>query len=105
MELRNVHEEDYAPIISVVDDWWGDRHIADMLPKLFFQRLLDTSFFIKGNERIKRYLTRHLLNENTDGDSLPQSDANIDRGFGIEEIPVLITVAIDYVLLTGWGRR
>lgn len=42
--IRNVEPKDYAPVISVIDDWWGGRHMADMLPKLFFVHFRDTSF-------------------------------------------------------------
>jgi hypothetical protein len=31
-------------VISVVDDWWNGRHIADKLPRLFFELFTDTSF-------------------------------------------------------------
>lgn len=57
MELRNVHEKDYAPIINVVDDWWGGRHMTDMLPKLFFQHFQDTSFAVEEDDRIIAFLT------------------------------------------------
>lgn len=46
MNIRNLDEHDYAPIIAVIDDWWGGRHMADMLPKLFFVHFRDTSFAI-----------------------------------------------------------
>ena len=35
---------DYKSVISVVDEWWGGRHMADKLPKLFFRHFNDTSF-------------------------------------------------------------
>lgn len=44
MLIRNLKESDYNSIISVVDEWWGGRHMADMLPKLFFRHFNDTSF-------------------------------------------------------------
>ena len=56
MELRNICEEDYASIISVIDDWWGGRHMADMLPKLFFQHFQDTSFAVEEDDRIIAFL-------------------------------------------------
>jgi ribosomal protein S18 acetylase RimI-like enzyme len=42
--VRNLREDDYPYIISVVDEWWDGRHMADMIPKLFFQHFQDTSF-------------------------------------------------------------
>jgi GNAT superfamily N-acetyltransferase len=44
LQIRNVEPSDYLPIISVIDSWWGGRHMADMLPKLFFVHFRDTSF-------------------------------------------------------------
>lgn len=34
--IRQVEQHDYPSIISVVDEWWGGRPMAAMLPKLFF---------------------------------------------------------------------
>ena len=44
MEIRPLEARDYAPVIAVIDAWWGGRHMADMLPKLFFVHFRDTSF-------------------------------------------------------------
>jgi ribosomal protein S18 acetylase RimI-like enzyme len=44
MKLRNITPDDYAPIIAVLDDWWGGRQVSDMLPRLFFEHFRDTSF-------------------------------------------------------------
>ncbi|MCT0207576.1 GNAT family N-acetyltransferase [Synechococcus sp. CS-1332] len=42
--IRHVEPDDYQPIISVVDEWWGGRPMAEMLPKLFFVHFRSTSF-------------------------------------------------------------
>ncbi|MBC8172053.1 MAG: GNAT family N-acetyltransferase [Anaerolineae bacterium] len=53
MLLRQAEPGDYAPIISVINDWWGGRQMADMLPKLFFVHFRDTSFVIEcEDERV-----------------------------------------------------
>ena len=44
LTLRHVEPADYRPIIDVVDGWWGGRHMADMLPRLFFTHFRSTSF-------------------------------------------------------------
>jgi GNAT superfamily N-acetyltransferase len=41
--VRTLCVEDYAPIIRVLNDWWGGRHMSDMLPKLFFEHFGATS--------------------------------------------------------------
>ena len=42
--IRPVEPHDYPSIISVVDEWWGGRPMAAMLPKLFFVHFRSTSF-------------------------------------------------------------
>jgi ribosomal protein S18 acetylase RimI-like enzyme len=42
--IRNAKGEDYKAIIAVVDEWWGGRRMARMLPKLFFVHFCATSF-------------------------------------------------------------
>jgi len=42
--IRHAEPADYARVIAVVDDWWGGRQMAAMLPKLFFVHFRDTSF-------------------------------------------------------------
>lgn len=44
--LRNVKESDYDKVILVVNEWWGDRNIADSLPRLFFIHFQNTSFVL-----------------------------------------------------------
>ena len=43
--LRNVREDDYPQVIRVLNDWWGGRKVADMLPRLFFTHFSDTSYY------------------------------------------------------------
>jgi len=42
--IRPVQGADYDRVIAVVDDWWGGRQMADMLPRLFFTHFANTSF-------------------------------------------------------------
>lgn len=41
--IRELTEADYEPIIAVLDEWWGGRRMADMLPRLFFTHFRNTS--------------------------------------------------------------
>jgi predicted GNAT superfamily acetyltransferase len=43
-EIRSVQAGDYDRVIAVVDDWWGGRDMAEMLPRLFFTHFANTSF-------------------------------------------------------------
>ncbi|WP_028400010.1 GNAT family N-acetyltransferase [Ectobacillus panaciterrae] len=56
MNIRNVQEEDYIPIITVLNDWWGGRNMADMLPKLFFQHFQNTSFMCEKDGNIAGFV-------------------------------------------------
>jgi ribosomal protein S18 acetylase RimI-like enzyme len=56
MDFRHVLESDYISVISIIDNWWGGRHMADMLPKLFFQHFQDTSFIAEQNGQIIGFL-------------------------------------------------
>lgn len=47
MRVRNIQREDYVKIHSVLNDWWGGRDMASMLPKLFFVHFQETSFIIE----------------------------------------------------------
>jgi len=53
ISLRPLEADDYAPIIQVLDEWWGGREMRDMLPKLFFAHFRDTSFIAESSgERV-----------------------------------------------------
>jgi predicted GNAT superfamily acetyltransferase len=42
--IRPLRPSDHAPVIAVIDEWWGGRRMAQMLPRLFFDHFADTSF-------------------------------------------------------------
>jgi len=42
--IRPAEPADYPRVHAVIDDWWGGRPMAAMLPKLFFVHFRDTSF-------------------------------------------------------------
>jgi len=54
--LRQVEVKDYAPIIQVIDNWWGGRPMAGMLHRLFFEHFQPTSFVIKLDTEIVGFL-------------------------------------------------
>ena len=41
--IRTARREDYARIVAVVDDWWGGRRMAALLPSLFLEHFAGTS--------------------------------------------------------------
>jgi ribosomal protein S18 acetylase RimI-like enzyme len=54
--IRHAEPADYARVIAVVDDWWGGREMAAMLPKLFFVHFRDTSFVAEEDGRLAGFL-------------------------------------------------
>lgn len=56
MRVRNIQGEDYVNIHSVLNDWWGGRDMASMLPKLFFVHFQETSFIIEEDGKTLGFL-------------------------------------------------
>ncbi len=50
--IRHAEPSDYRPVIAVVDEWWGGRRMANMLPKLFFVHFRNTSFVAEYNDQL-----------------------------------------------------
>lgn len=56
MSVRQVEEADYASVIAALDEWWGGRRMADMLPRLFFKHFRNTSFVVEESDKIAAFL-------------------------------------------------
>lgn len=56
MLIRNAEPSDYPRVISVIDEWWGGRPMAPMLPKLFFIHFRDTSFVAEDDAALAGFL-------------------------------------------------
>ena len=56
MLIRPAEPADYARVIPVVDEWWGGRPMAAMLPKLFFVHFRDTSFVAEDDGALAGFL-------------------------------------------------
>jgi GNAT superfamily N-acetyltransferase len=54
--IRHVEPSDYQPVISVLNDWWGGRHMSDMLPRLFFVHFRETGFVAERDGEIVGFL-------------------------------------------------
>jgi len=51
IRIRHIEESDYDAIISVLNEWWGGRHMATMLPRLFFKHFRETGFFAEVDDK------------------------------------------------------
>lgn len=49
--LRRPVEADYAPVVAVVDEWWGGRVIHPLLPRLWFQHFTGSSWVAETDDR------------------------------------------------------
>jgi ribosomal protein S18 acetylase RimI-like enzyme len=54
--IRHAEPDDYPRVIDVLDDWWGGRPMAAMLPKLFFIHFRDTSFVAEQDGELAGFL-------------------------------------------------
>ncbi|HET7901649.1 MAG TPA: GNAT family N-acetyltransferase [Candidatus Nanopelagicales bacterium] len=48
--LRQARLEDHPRIIAVVDDWWGGRRMAALLPSLFLEHFAGTSYVAEDGD-------------------------------------------------------
>ena len=55
VQIRPIRPSDYRAVVSVIDEWWGGRHMADMLPRLFFEHFTDTSFAAERDGELAVY--------------------------------------------------
>jgi ribosomal protein S18 acetylase RimI-like enzyme len=55
--IRHAEPSDYQPIIVVLDEWWGERSMVQMLPKLFFVHFKPTSFVAEHSGKIVGFVT------------------------------------------------
>jgi ribosomal protein S18 acetylase RimI-like enzyme len=54
--IRHAEPSDYGRVIGVIDEWWGGRAMAAMLPKLFFVHFRDTSFVAEDDDGLAGFL-------------------------------------------------
>ncbi|TLS38235.1 GNAT family N-acetyltransferase [Pseudalkalibacillus caeni] len=56
MDIRHTREADYDKVSAVINEWWGGREMADMLPKLFFIHFSNTSFIAEKEGELVAFL-------------------------------------------------
>lgn len=55
--IRHAEPSDHQPIVAVVDEWWGGRKMAGMLPRLFFVHFRPTSFTAEHSGMVVGFVT------------------------------------------------
>ena len=58
--IRRAEPSDHAPVLAVVDEWWGGRSMAAMLPRLFFEHFRETSFVAEDDGVLVGFLVGFL---------------------------------------------
>ncbi len=58
--IPDTNPADYEQVIDVLDEWWGGRKGADMLPRLFFVHFCDTSFGAESEDKIVGFVIGFL---------------------------------------------
>src|SRR5438045_9528050 len=56
MNIRPLRSEDYDVIAPVLDAWWGERPVRQLLPRLFFEHFAPTSFALVDGEALCAFL-------------------------------------------------
>ena len=65
--FRRPTEADYPAIIRVVDEWWGDRSLSKLLPRLWLQHFTGTSWLAEQPDgRLAGFLVGFLSPDHPD---------------------------------------
>ena len=61
VRFRRPTEADHAAIVAVVDEWWGGRHLRQLLPRLWLQHFTGTSWVAETDDgRLAGFLVGFL---------------------------------------------
>ncbi|GGP09012.1 GNAT family N-acetyltransferase [Oceanobacillus neutriphilus] len=66
MKIRSLLSSDYDTLIPQINEWWGGRDMAGMLPKLFFNHFKNTSFIAEEDEKIIGFIIGFLSQDHLD---------------------------------------
>jgi len=56
MKIRHLESADFEFVSAVVDEWWGGRSVAGLLPRLFFEHFRPTSFALEEDGALQGFL-------------------------------------------------
>ena len=51
LRFRRPTEADHAPIVELVNEWWGGRHMRELLPRLWFRHFTGTSWIVEDDDK------------------------------------------------------
>ncbi|WP_227396135.1 GNAT family N-acetyltransferase [Jeotgalibacillus aurantiacus] len=60
VSIRHLKASDFERVSPVINEWWGGRQMADMLPRLFFVHFNETSFIAEDNGEVIGFLCGFL---------------------------------------------
>jgi ribosomal protein S18 acetylase RimI-like enzyme len=59
-------EDDFPLVSQNLDEWWGGRNMAAMLPRLWFKDFSSTSFAVRGNDsKLIGFLVGYISQEDS----------------------------------------
>ena len=65
MQIRHLEAEDYFSIGSVLNDWWDDRPMTHLLPRLFFEHFQPTSFVMETEDELIAFIIGFISQTNS----------------------------------------
>jgi GNAT superfamily N-acetyltransferase len=67
VRYRRPTEADYAKVVRGIDDWWGERHVDVLLPRLWLQHFTGTSWLAEAADgRLAGFLVGFLSPDRAD---------------------------------------
>ncbi len=66
MLVRAATEADHPRVLAVVDEWWGDRPLAALAQRLFFEHFADTSLIAEDERGLAAFLLGFLSQSHPD---------------------------------------
>jgi predicted GNAT superfamily acetyltransferase len=66
--VRAIRESDHGKVTSVVNEWWGGRDMAWLLPRLFFKHFGETSFALEEDGEVLAFLNG-LVSQSREGEA------------------------------------
>lgn len=58
--FRRPTEADHPRVVEVIDEWWGGRHLRQLLPRLWLQHFAGTSWIAEEDGRMRGFLVAFI---------------------------------------------
>ena len=65
LTFRRPIPQDWDRVMAVMPEWWGDRDLRGMLPKIFFEHFRHTSLIAEHEDRLLGFLVGFFCQDHT----------------------------------------